>query len=353
MRSKKWPIHKTPKNPTRLSPYFYSDLKDHRRTSKGNHLYPLQEILFLSIAAVISGSDSWTSIHLFGKTKLDWLRKFFPFEHVIPLHDVLGNVFSALDPAALSKCFISWIDSIASISSGEIVSIDGKTIFSSDDKAKGIPAFHVVSAFAHANGLRLGQVAVDSKSNEIIAIPKLLDLLVIKGCMVTLDAMGCQKSIAEVIREKEADYVFTLKDNQKELRCQVEKLFSITQTNAMSESWDLGHGRIEHRKCEVNEQFQFLDVGDQWAGLKTIAKITSKRIIKQTGKETTETRFYITSLQADPKLISHAIRSHWAVENKLHWSLDVIFKEDASLKKKEKFGFKLQYNCQNGSFINR
>lgn len=327
-----------PENPLKNFPVFssfFAELEDPRRTSQGNHLYPLDEILFLSIAAVISGADTWTSISLFGKAKLDWLRKFFPFKNGAPSHDVLGKVFAALDSGQFSKCFVSWVDSLAQFTAGEIIAIDGKTLCGSDDKARGKSALHVVSAFATANSLCLGQVVVDSKSNEITAIPQLLDLLTLKGCIVTVDAMGCQKNIAQAIQNKEADYVLMVKDNQKELKSQINKLFSIAPIKGEFNSWDAGHGRFEQRKCEVIDQLDFLDDRLQWPGLKTVVRLNSERTLKQTGKLTSETKYYITSLPADPQVISQAIRSHWAVENKLHWSLDVIFKEDASLKKTE------------------
>lgn len=184
----------------------------------------------------------------------------------------------------------------------------------------------MVSAFASANGLCLGQVAVDDKSNEITAIPQTLDLVALKGCIVTLDAMGCQKSIAQAIQNKEADYVLTVKDNQKVLKSQSNKLFS---------GWDAGYGRFGQRKCEVVDRLEFLDDRQQWPGLKTVVRLDSERTTKQTGKQTSETRYYITSLAPDPQAIRRAIRIHWALENRLHWSLDVIFKEDASLKKND------------------
>lgn len=314
---------------------FFSELKDPRRTAKGNHLYPLEEILFLTIAAVVSGADTWTSISLFGRAKRDWLGKFYPFKNGIPSHDVLGKVFAALDPEAFSRCFVSWIGSLSTLTSGEVVPIDGKTLRGSADKGAGKAAMHVVSAFATANGLCLGQVKVDSKSNEITAIPELLELLALKGCIVTLDAMGCQKNIAEAILKKEADYVLMVKGNQKGLKDQVEKLFSITPVKAKHSSHDLGHGRIEHRTCEVVDRLEFLDGRQEWPGLQSAVRLTSERTMKRTGLGTAETRYYITSLKADAKLIHDTVRSHWAVENNLHWSLDVIFKEDASLKKKD------------------
>lgn len=314
---------------------FFSELKDPRRISKGNHLYPLEEILFLSIAAVVSGSDTWTAISLFGRAKLDWLRKFYPFANGIPSHDVLGKLFAALDPEAFSRCFVSWIESISKITSGEVVSIDGKTLRGSGNKTNGKSPLHVVSAFASVNGLCMGQVAVDSKSNEITAIPELLELIAIKGCIVTIDAMGCQKSIARAIKDKGADYVLMVKGNQKELKEQIEKLFSIASVKAETSTHDLDHGRIERRKCEVIDQLRFLDGKQHWAGLRSVVRITSERIFKQTGKGNTEVRYYISSLEPDAILINRSVRSHWAVENNLHWSLDVIFKEDASLKKKD------------------
>lgn len=314
--------------------HFFSELKDPRRTIKGNHLYPLNEILFLCISAVISGADNWTSISLFGNSKINWLRKYFPYENGIPSHDVLGKVFSAIDADAFSRCFVSWINSIAKLTEGEVIAIDGKTICNSDDKSTGKSAIHVVSAFASENRLCLGQKAVDAKSNEITAIPQLLELIAIKGCIVTIDAMGCQKSIAKSIVEKGADYLLMVKGNQEELKQQVEKVFSISSTKDACQTTDMGHGRIEHRKCQVIDQLDFLDDKQDWAGLKSIARIISERICKQTGKESTETRYYISSLPADAAKINKAIRNHWAVENNLHWSLDVVFKEDGSLKKK-------------------
>src|ERR1700710_10267 len=185
--------------------HYFSGMKDPRRTNRGHHLYPLDEILFLCISAVISGMDDWTSISMFGRSKVAWLRQYYPYVHGIPSHDVLGKVFAALDPVKFSECFRQWINSIAELTGGEVVAIDGKTIRGSDDKASGIAALHVVSAYAAGNRLCLGQQTVSEKSNEITAIPALLKLLELKDCIITIDAMGCQKAIAGVIIEKEAD----------------------------------------------------------------------------------------------------------------------------------------------------
>ena len=318
------------KNPSFSS--FFSSMQDSRRTSNGNFIYTMDEILFLSISAVISGSDTWVSITEFGRIKLEWLRKFFPYKNGIPSHDVLGKFFQRLDPSTFSNCFIAWIDSISKLSEGEIICIDGKTIRGSGARG-GKSALHVVSAFAAENRLCLGQKAVEGKSNEITAIPLLLDLITIKGSIVTIDAMGCQKSIAKSIIEKQADYVLMVKGNQKELKEQVESLFKSTSIKESSSEDDFGHGRIEHRKCEIITDLKYLDCKKDWTGIKSVAKIYSKRIDKQTGKESQETRYYISSLNAKARKIASAVRSHWSIENLLHWNLDVIFKEDSSLKK--------------------
>lgn len=325
------------KSPQKPYPAFqknFSKLKDPRRTIKGNHLYPLDEILFLCISAVISGADNWTTISLFGRSKLEWLRNYFPYENGAPSHDVLGKVFAWICPDTFSQCFSDWTNFISQQTKGEVVAVDGKTLCGSDDKENGKAAIHVVSAFACENGLCLGQQAVDQKSNEITAIPALLDLIAIKGCTVTIDAMGCQKDIASKIIEKEADYVLMVKANQKELSQQVKKLFSIEPVKDSFTEHDMGHGRIESRTCQVIDHLTFFDDKQQWKGLSSIVRVISERTKKQTGFTTTEERYYISSLPADAQKIGSCIRQHWSVENKLHWSLDVIFKEDASLKKK-------------------
>lgn len=268
---------------------YFSSLPDPRRTNKGHLLYPFEEILFLTISAVLSGCNDWTSITLFGRTKLDWLRNFLPYQKGIPSHDVLGKVFAALDPVQFNLCFTQWISSLSGLITGEVVAIDGKRICGSGDKGAQKAALHVVSAYAAGNRICLGQRAVDDKSNEITAIPELLNLVDIKGCTVTIDAMGCQKSIAGAIIEKEADYILMVKDNQKGLKEQLEKVFSSTTGASVEHTLDMGHGRIEHRDCLVTDRISFLDGREEWTGLKTIAKIISRRILKQTGKESTET----------------------------------------------------------------
>ena len=314
--------------------YYFSSMKDPRRTNKGHHLYPLEEILFLCISAVISGMDDWTSINMFGQLKLPWLRQYLPYKHGIPSHDVLGKVFAVLDPVQFSACFRDWVNAMAEFTGGEVVAIDGKTICGSDDKALGKSALHVVSAYACGNRLCLGQEVVAEKSNEITAIPALLKLLTVKDCIITIDAMGCQKAIAGTIIEKQADYILMVKENQQELKEQVEKVFAMNPKTQADITIDAGHGRIEQRTCQTIDNLTFLDDKEDWPGLKSIAKIISERTDKRSGKTSMETRYYISSLSAKPKVIGHAIRSHWAIENNLHWTLDMVFKEDNSLKKK-------------------
>lgn len=310
-------------------------LKDPRRMSKGNFKYPLKEIFFLVISAVISGTEDWHGIDLFGKAKLTWLRRFLPFKNGTPSHDVLGKLFARIDVENFQEVFIEWINSISETTNGEIIAIDGKTIKGSANSSLPNSAIHIVSAFAAKQNLCFGQTVVDKKSNEIKAIPKILDLLAIKGSVVTIDAMGCQKDIAEKIIQREADYVLMVKDNQKELKNQVEKLFTMYQDKKPDETVSCGHGRVETRKCEMIQDLRFLDEKEQWSKLRSVVKISSTRYSKKEEKESKEIRYYITSLSADSKKMNQIIRSHWSIENNLHWRLDVIFNEDKSTKRKD------------------
>lgn len=309
-------------------------MTDPRRTNKGNHRYPLDEMFFLVISAVISGCEGWETINEFGVSKLRWLQTYYPFRNGIPSHDVLNNVFARLDTKMFNQCFVGWINSISKLSEGEVVAINGKSIRKSNNKKVGRSAYHMVSAYASENKVCLGQEVVDEKHNEITAIPKLLDTLAIKGCIVTLDAMACQTKIADKIIERKADYLLATKGNQKELKTQVLKTFAQIKPVSVDTSVDAGHGRVETRTCEVIDKLNFFDEKERWPKLKSIVRVTSERYNKSTEKTSTETRYYITSLVADAQKINHAIRKHWSVENNLHWTLDVIFKEDESLKKK-------------------
>lgn len=295
--------------------------------------HELLDILFLSISAILCGAEGWEEIEDFGRAKIDWLQRYFPFKNGIPKHDTIARVLSRLEPEALQKSFISWVNEACELTNGEVVAIDGKTVRRSFKNGDRKSAIHMVSAWACQNNLVLGQQKVNEKSNEITAIPALLELLEIKGCIITIDAMGCQRVIAESIVSQGADYVLALKENQGALSDEVKWLFEqpahIELKEQVAEEVDSGHGRIETRRCrqiEVNQK-SLTTIG-RWAKLKTIIEIQSTREIGN--NRTFEKRYYISSLALDAQKASDAVRSHWAVENKLHWVLDVSFREDDS-----------------------
>ncbi len=308
----------------------FSALPDPRQSKKV--LYPLDEVLLLTLCAVLCGADGWVSVALFGEQKLKFLRRFLPFENGTPSHDQLGLIFGALDAQAFQTCFIAWTQASSGAIAG-VVAIDGKTVRRSFDRAGNKGAIHLVSAWSSRQKLVLGARAVDEKSNEITAIPELLDLLAIKGAIVTIDAMGCQKKIAEKIIAKSADYVFGLKGNQATLRTDVEDLFTeqmacnfkdVAVSRAIGT--DAGHGRIETRQVFAVGDIAWLRQNHEWAGLRSIIMVVSSRET-QKGTER-ERRFYISSLPADAEKLGSAIRQHWGVENALHWVLDVNFRDD-------------------------
>jgi len=311
----------------------FSILKDPRRTIKGNLTYSLEEILFLTISAAICGCNTWTSIAEYGRLKQDWFRKFYPYERM-PSHDAIGDLFCALDAKKFAECFINWVNGIATKEDSGVVAIDGKTVRGAASKGGKFP-LHIVSAFCTKNRLCLGQRSTDEKSNEITAIPQLLELLTIKGCTVTIDAMGCQQGIAGKILGREADYILQVKGNQKDLREQMEDIFGSAAARQVNEVAEAGHGRIEKRKCEaIPVKEVLLEGAGNWEGLQTLVRIRSERTIKKTGEKSTEHRYYISSLPADAKLLNSSVRSHWGIENNLHWNLDVVFGEDGQLKRK-------------------
>lgn len=298
--------------------------------------HALIDILFLAVCAVLTGAEGWEDIEDFGLTKLDWLKKYLPFEHGIPKHDTIARVLSRLNAASIQTCFIGWVKEIATEVSADIIAIDGKTArrsFSTKDRKN---ALHMVSAWSCGHGLVLGQQKVDKKTNEITAIPKLLDLLDVKGCTVTLDAIGCQHKIVEHIIKKEAHYVIALKGNQGQLNEEVKAWFHIAEREkykgvgySQHEETDKGHGRIEVRKClQLEISNDWLSEQEKWSSIKTVVRIDSERHIDE--KMTTESRYYISSHKLDAERLNHIIRNHWAVENTLHWTLDMTFREDDS-----------------------
>jgi len=295
--------------------------------------HELLDILFLSISAILCGAEGWEEIEDFGHARLDWLRRYFPYNSGIPKHDTIARVLSRLDTEALQQSFISWINAACELTDGEVIAIDGKTVRRSFQKGNRKSAIHMVSAWACQNNLVLGQQKVDAKSNEITAIPELLELLEIKGCIITIDAMGCQREIAEKIVSQGADYVLALKGNQGELCDEVKLLFQQPQLGELKEQVieevSSGHGRIETRRCrQIAINKKWLTNSVRWKKLKTIIEIQSTREIDEV--VTKEKRYYISSLSLDAKKAANAVRSHWAVENKLHWVLDVCFREDES-----------------------
>lgn len=305
-------------------------IQDPRRTSKGNLKHPLVDILFLVVSAVVSSCNDWESIEIFGESQLDWLRKFYPYKHGIPSHDTLNRVFSALDPKVFGEKFIEWTREVCRLSEGEVVAIDGKTIRRSYDKNSGRSAFHMISAYAEQNSVCLGQTLTGEKSNEITAIPELLDLLFVEKATVTIDAMGCQKAIVEKILSKKADYLIAVKNNQQSLYEEILNLFKITRPFSTEVSRNVDHGRVETRKCSVITDLTFLDEAKHWQGIRSVIKIESERYLKASDKTTWETRYYISSHHCEAGRINQMVRAHWAVENKLHWMLDVVFGEDSS-----------------------
>jgi len=311
----------------------FSALEDPRRYNK-RHL--LIDIVVIAICAVICGADDWVGVEEFGQAKQDWLKEFLELPHGIPSHDTFRRVFAVLDAEQFRNCFISWISAVYEVTEGQVVPIDGKQLRRSHDKAIGKDAIHMVSAWASENHLVLGQVKVDEKSNEITAIPELLDMLEISGCIVTIDAMGCQKKITEKVKDKNADYTIAVKGNQKGLHEDVIDLFDSARENEFADCdyWktvEKGHGRLEIRECwtiscpETLKQIRNLS---DWTELQTIAMVKRERRIES--KVEVEVKYYISSLTSGAQHILSTIRGHWGIENQVHWVLDIAFREDDS-----------------------
>jgi predicted transposase YbfD/YdcC len=309
---------------------YFNALEDPRQPGKVT--YPLDEILLLCLLAVLAGAECFTEIALFGVKKLELLRRFRPFKDGTPAHDHLGDILAVLDAEQFQRCFVAWVAAMTGVPAG-VIAIDGKTVRRSGQKRGTKAAIHVVSAFAARQRLVLGQVKVAEKSNEIIAIPKLLDMLAIEGAIVTIDAMGCQRDIAQKIIDKKADYLLALKGNQGSLREDVE-LFAAEQkargfidtTISQDTTIDGDHGRIETRTTTVIHDAEWLQERHDWPGLQAVVVVESTREIN--GKIEQETRFYITSLVMLAHLLGPVVRSHWAIENSLHWVMDMVFRDD-------------------------
>jgi predicted transposase YbfD/YdcC len=313
---------------------YFNDLPDPRQA--GKVLYPLDEVLLLCLLAVLAGAETITDIARFGDKKLALLRRFRPFAAGTPAHDHLGDILATLDAEAFQRCFVAWVAALIGIPEG-VVAIDGKTVRRSKGVAK--DAVHMVSAFAARQRLVLGQVKVADKANEIVAIPKLLDMLAIEGAVVTIDAMGCQRAIAQKIVDKKADYILALKGNQGSLREDVDlfvaeqKAKDFKDTNVtQAQTVDGDHGRVETRDITVIHDVGWLQMRHNWPAMTSVVMVQSTRVIqgqtRSADKIERETRFYITSLALIATLIGPLIRDHWAIENGLHWVLDMVFRDD-------------------------
>lgn len=308
---------------------------DHR--IPGMLTYPLDEILLATLVGVVCGADDWEGIEEIARGTLEWLRGFLPFTNGVPTAQTFRKVFRLLDTQALARGFAAWAASARGVE-GQVVAVDGKTLRGSKMSPDGTGALHLVSAYATEAGLVLGQRAVDGKSNEITAIPELLDMLNLKGAIVSIDAMGTQKEIASRIVDNGADYVLALKGNQASLHEDAALFFAdpaLTADCARTQNTDAGHGRIEERSCRAAEASWLAERHPDWKGLRSLAAVTARRIDKRSGAESVETRFYITSLAPDPKATLAAVRAHWGIENTLHWTMDVTFDEDRCRTRKD------------------
>jgi predicted transposase YbfD/YdcC len=310
-------------------PRYFRKLKDPRRRHR--RLHRLQDIIVIAVCAIIAGAQDWQEIETFGRKRKDWLRRFLPLPHGVPSHDTFERVFDRLRPQAFQACFREWVQAVSAALRIQHVAIDGKTLRGSGSAKLG--PLHLVSAWATAQRLSLGQVAVDANSNEITAIPALLELLELHGALVTIDAMGCQKEIARTIVARGGHYALTVKGNQEHLLEDIQRTFEQAfDTDFAGMAHDLyetrgrGHGRQEYRCYTVLHHTAELRQREAWAGLTTIGMCVSERTVKD--ETTTEVRYFIGSKRASAKYYGTALRNHWGIENSLHWQLDVNFDED-------------------------
>lgn len=315
----------------------FGGLQDPRGTRC--RLHSLCDMIAIALCAVICGAESWEDVAEYGRQKEAWLKTFLRLPNGIPSHDTFNRLFRLLRPKPFQACFSRWMQSLVEATSGRIVAIDGKTLRHSFDRAAGASALHMISAWAVENGVSLAQLAVDGKSNEITAAPELLKLLELEGAIVTYDAMGCQKEIAQTIRDQGADYVLAVKDNQPRLHEDVLATFVEAFEGNRGETYqqrvtqDQGHGRQERREYVVVRDLSKIRDRPLWPDLRSLALVCSERTVQ--GVTTTETRYYISSCSGPVKQIADAIRGHWGIENSLHWSLDVTFGEDAHCLRKD------------------
>ena len=325
-----------PPKPLETIAEHFSKVTDPRKDRTKDH--KLIDIITIAICAVICGAEGWVDMELFGKSKQDWLSTFLELPNGIPSHDTFGRVFSMIDAQQFQLAFYEWVLAVNEIIAGQVINIDGKCLRGSADKQLGKRAIYLVSAWAEANEIVLGQRKVDEKSNEITAIPELLKILSISGCIVTIDALGTQTNIAQTSIAAQADYVLSVKENQGNLLKDISGLFAIEQAQDFKDApfeyiktVNKGHGRIDRRECWSTSNPEYLNLirnAKNWAGLQSSAMVVCTRIIGE--KQTQHIRFYISSLPSNAKRILDAVRKHWSIENKLHWVLDVAMNEDHS-----------------------
>jgi predicted transposase YbfD/YdcC len=318
----------------------FEGLPDPRTGNAKQHIF--LEILIIAICAVVCGADGWSDVELFANNKKAWLKTFLKLPKGIPSHDTFGRVFAKIKPEEFQKRFIEWVRAIEKLTIGQVIAIDGKNLRRSHDHEAGKAAIYMVSAWATQNQLVLGQTKVADKSNEITAIPELLQLLEITGCIVTIDAIGTQTEIAKTIIDGGGDYLLSVKENQGHLLEDIQYLFDVDvahgyeREHSYSKTVNKGHGRIETRECWAIDNERYLSLvrkREHWKGLKSIIRIVSQR---QIGEEIeVQTRYFISSLPAEAQAILKIKRSHWKIENQVHWVLDIAFREDESRVRKD------------------
>lgn len=308
----------------------FEDLTDPRTERKVQH--KLLDILTLALCAVLSGADAWVDVEDYGKAKREWFETFLELPNGIPSHDTFGRVFSLLSSEELEACFAKWVQAVARVMTGEVIALDGKTLRRSHDAASEKSAIHMVSAWAGTANMVLGQLKTAEKSNEITAIPQLLKVLELKGCLVTIDAMGCQKESAAQIVDAGANYVLGLKGNQGNLHEAVRERFEDARQSGKDceletyESTEKGQGRLETRRCFLLPADKDLPGYEDWKGLETLVRLESERCVE--GKTTLENRYYISSVAGSAEQMTAVVRGHWGIENSVHWILDIAFRED-------------------------
>ena len=324
--------------PRTSSEAYFGDLTDPRVAR--TRVHRLGDLVTLALCAVVCGANDWVAVETFGRAKEAWLRTFLPLPGGIPSHDTFGRVFARLDPTEFQRCFLAWVQAVVGELPAQVVAVDGKTSRGSGPRPGGQHPLHLLSAWATASGLVLGQEATDAKSNEITALPRLLRVLALEGCVVTIDAMGCQSAIAAQIVEQGADYVLALKGNQPTLHATVVGAFADAQRGGpdgwgpaqedQAQTWDKGHGRLERRRYTAlsdPDLLACLDPTHAWPGLRSVVQVEAER--RRGEQRSVETRYYLSSLPPDAAVLGQVIRAHWQVETCLHWVLDVHFREDA------------------------